>query len=66
VREARHRPRLAQQALAVHRLVDHLDRDAPIELGVVGRVDLAHLAGAEMARDDVAIDPRADRQRHRR
>ncbi len=42
-----------------------LDRHGPVELVVVGRVDLPHAAGAEPPQDDVAADRLRDRGRAR-
>jgi hypothetical protein len=56
VREPRHRPRLAQEPRAapiarVRRRLEQLDRQLAVELGVVGRVDDAHGAGADAIKD---------------
>ena len=64
--EARHRLRLAQQALlplavALAR-AQELDGDAAIELRIVGGVDDAHAARADVIEDDVAPDVGATRQ----
>ena len=45
-------------AVAVDLAVHELDGDLAIELGVVGGVDDAHAAGAELVDDEVAADPR--------
>ncbi|HEY8379440.1 MAG TPA: hypothetical protein VIK91_23270 [Nannocystis sp.] len=61
VRDLRHRLRLvveAQAAVAVGGALpaEDLERDLAIELGVVGGVDDAHLAGAEVRQDGEATD----------
>ena len=63
MRQARHGLRLAEEAGAhvVRRerraLQEELHRDLAIELGIVGRVHLAHRPAAQPADDDVAADP---------
>src|SRR5438270_3086459 len=42
--------------------LQHLDRDAAIELGIERRIDHAHAALAELVEDDVAADERAARE----
>jgi len=69
VRELRDRARLAEQArlrafVAVsHLLAQQLERDPSVELGIVGRVDLAHPAAAEQTEDGVSADQGSARQR---
>ena len=60
VGELAQRARLAQQEPARPRVaarrVQQLDGDAPIELGIVGAVDLAHAAAAQQRQHQVAAD----------
>ena len=59
-------PGLAQQAEAVGRAgpeAQQLERDLAVELGVVGGVDHAHAAAAELREHDVAADHAAAGQR---
>jgi hypothetical protein len=46
------------------RLRQHLDRDAPIQLGVVREIDLAHPAGPKKADDFVRSETGTRGQRH--
>jgi hypothetical protein len=68
VREARERLGLALEATlgagrrAVAVRLHELDRDAAIELRIVGRVDDSHAARAELVEHDVASDHAAARQ----
>ncbi len=60
VRQPGHRPRLAEQPrarLRTHRslrLSDHLERDAAIQLRVIGLVDDPHAARAQLAHQLIA------------
>jgi hypothetical protein len=66
VRQLAERARLAHEqrprALGAARRVHQLERHAPVELGVVRRVDHAHPAAAEQRQDEVAPDRRAARE----
>jgi hypothetical protein len=67
VRQRRHRPRLAREALerlgvGGELLRQDLDRHLAAEAGVARPPDLAHAAGAERADDLVAAEARARRQ----
>ena len=46
------------------RIGQDLDGDAPIEPGVVGRIDFAHAARAERAEDFIRPETRTDYERH--
>ena len=71
VRQPRDRLRLAQRPLPPLVARDagagldpqQLDRDLAIQLGIVGRIDLAHPAATDEAEHDVAPDGRPARQR---
>jgi hypothetical protein len=69
VLERRDRLRLALEALAHllggrEVLGQDLERDRPVEPGVLGAVDLAHPAGAERGDDFVGTEARARRKSH--
>ena len=66
MRQARHRLRLAEQALAARahdRSAQDLERDLAIELRVVGGVDGRHAAFAEHIEDEIAADGPPDGKR---
>ncbi len=44
-------------------LVEHLERDRPLEIGVDGQIDRPHAAGAELAYDLIFAESRSARQR---
>ena len=52
----------ARAPLGAARGVQELERDAPVELRIVGGVDLAHAAAADQREDQVAADRRPSRQ----